>query len=88
MESLADQHRLSAIMFTDIVGYTRKMGDDEVKMLRLLRDHDRIVRAAIEEQHGDVIKGTGDGFLIRFDGATNAVLCAIAINVSPISQLS
>ncbi len=33
------KRRLSAIMFTDIVGYTKKMGDDEVKMLRLLREH-------------------------------------------------
>ena len=31
-----EKRRLSAIMFTDIVGYTRKMGEDEDRMLGLL----------------------------------------------------
>jgi len=37
-----EKHRLSAIMFTDIVGYTAKMEADEVKMLRLLNEHDTL----------------------------------------------
>ncbi|MBM3327798.1 MAG: hypothetical protein FJY65_12670 [Calditrichaeota bacterium] len=37
-----EEQRLSAIMFTDIVGYTAKMGADEVKMLRLLNEHDAL----------------------------------------------
>jgi class 3 adenylate cyclase len=32
-----EQRRLAAIMFTDIVGFSRQMGADETRMLRLRR---------------------------------------------------
>ncbi|MCF7809957.1 tetratricopeptide repeat protein [bacterium] len=74
-----DKRRLSAIMFTDIVGYTRKMGDDEVKMLRLLKEHNAIIEAAASNHEGEIIKRIGDAFLVSFNSALNAVLCAIEI---------
>ena len=74
-----EKRRLSAIMFTDIVGYTKKMGDDEVKMLKLLRDHNAIVENATEQHDGEIIKRVGDAFLVRFESALNAVLCAIDV---------
>ncbi|NQU04914.1 MAG: tetratricopeptide repeat protein [Calditrichaeota bacterium] len=74
-----DKRRLSAIMFTDIVGYTLKMGEDEIKMLRLLKDHSQLVETAAENHDGEIVKRMGDGYLISFGSALNAVLCAIDI---------
>ena len=74
-----EKHRLYAIMFTDIVDFTKLMEADEVKALRLLDDHRRIVGAAAAKNSGEIIKGLGDGFLVRFDSALNAVLCAFEI---------
>ena len=74
-----EKHRLSAIMFTDIVGYTRKMGEDEVRMLKLLEDHDKMVVTAVDNNDGEIVKRIGDAFLMNFDSAQNAVLCAIDI---------
>lgn len=77
-----EKRRLSAIMFTDIVGYTKKMGDDEVKMLKLLREHNLIVENATGQHDGEIIKRVGDAFLVRFESALNAVLCAIEVQTA------
>jgi len=74
-----EEHRLSAIMFTDIVGFTRKMGEDEVRMLRLLKDHCQMVETFTETHHGEIIKRVGDAFLINFNSALNAVRFALDI---------
>jgi len=55
-----EKHRLSAIMFTDIVGYTRKMEADEVRMLQLLDDHCRMVESAASGHDGEIVKRIGD----------------------------
>ncbi|MDZ7291761.1 MAG: adenylate/guanylate cyclase domain-containing protein [candidate division KSB1 bacterium] len=71
------KHKLSAIMFTDMTGFSRKMGDSERLTLKLLRDHNRIIRFLVRKHHGRIIKSTGDGFLLDFDSAVEAVQCAI-----------
>ena len=77
-----EKHRLSAIMFTDIVGYSRKMEADEVGMLRLLDEHIKMVEPAAARHEGEIIKRVGDAFLISFDSAINAVRCALDIQES------
>ena len=52
----AETRRLAAIMFTDIVGFSRQMGADEARMLRLLEVHNQIVQQAVSIHHGHVIK--------------------------------
>lgn len=71
------KHKLSAIMFTDMTGFSRKMGESEKLTLRLLRDHNRIIRFLVRKHHGEIIKSTGDGFLLDFDSAVEAVQCAL-----------
>jgi class 3 adenylate cyclase/TolB-like protein len=71
------KHKLSAIMFTDMTGFSRKMGESEKLTLRLLRDHNRIIRFLVRKHHGEIIKSTGDGFLLDFDSAVEAVHCAL-----------
>lgn len=69
--------KLSAIMFTDIKGFSRRMGESEQLTLKLLRDHNRIIRFLVRKHHGKIIKSTGDGFLIDFDSAVVALQCAV-----------
>ena len=71
--------QLAAIMFTDIVGYTALMGDDEQKAVELL-DKNRALQKPLIEQHGGKwIKELGDGVLATFSSITDAVNCASAI---------
>ncbi|HET9744066.1 MAG TPA: adenylate/guanylate cyclase domain-containing protein [Chitinophagaceae bacterium] len=71
--------QLAAIMFTDIVGYTALMGNNEQKAFELLRKSREIQRPIIEEFGGQWIKELGDGVLASFPAVSNAVYAAIKI---------
>ena len=77
MES--SQHQLSAIMFTDIVGYTALMGRNEERALKLLQSNRKIHSKFIEKYNGTFIKELGDGILARFDSSYDAIRCAMSI---------
>jgi class 3 adenylate cyclase len=65
------------ILFTDIEGstsLTQRVGDDAA--MTLLREHDAVVRTAIGESSGSLVKHTGDGMMASFGSATNGVRCA------------
>src|SRR6266571_3957501 len=72
----AETRKLAAIMFTDIVGFSRQMGADEARMLRLLNVHNQLIQQAVTEHHGTVIKTVGDAFLVNFPSVVHAVQCA------------
>ena len=72
----AETRRLAAIMFTDIVGFSRQMGADEARTLRLLEMHNQIIQHAVAAHHGTVIKTIGDAFLVDFPSVVHAVQCA------------
>src|SRR5215831_19113128 len=72
----AETRRLAAIMFTDMVGFSRQMGTNEARMLRLLEVHDQIMRQAVTDYYGRVIKTIGDAFLVEFPSVVHAVQCA------------
>ena len=72
----AETRKLAAIMFTDIVGFSRQMGSDEVHTLHLLGIHNRIIQQAVTEHRGHLIKTIGDAFLVDFPSVVNAVQCA------------
>ena len=68
------------MLFTDIVDSTsaaERLGDQ--RWAAVLEHHDRTVRAVVAGHHGTVVKGSGDGYLIVFASARQAVLAAIAI---------
>jgi len=68
------------LMFTDIVDSTRlaeTLGDQAWD--GVIRQHDRILRAAVAEQSGEEVKATGDGFFLAFADADQAIEAAIAI---------
>ncbi len=71
-----ETRKLAAIMFTDIVGFSRQMGADEIHMLRVLAIYNRVIQQAVAAHHGRVIKTMGDGFLVDFPSVVDAVQCA------------
>ena len=67
----------TAIMFTDIVGYSAQMGKNEAAMVAKLQIHNEIMRNQIVRDRGTVIKTIGDAFMVRFRSAESAVQCAL-----------
>ena len=68
--------KLAAIMFTDIVGYTALMGNDEEKAFRILELNRQIHKYSLQDFNGTWLKEIGDGVLASFTTITDAVLCA------------
>ncbi len=71
------KRQLTAIMLTDIVGYSAQMGANEAAMVKKLAVHNEIMRGQIVRNRGTVIKTIGDAFMVRFRSAENAVQCAM-----------
>jgi TolB-like protein/class 3 adenylate cyclase/tetratricopeptide (TPR) repeat protein len=64
----------------DVAGYSRLMGADEVGTLEALKAHRReVVDPAIADHNGRIVKTTGDGMLVEFSSAVDAVTCAMAV---------
>ena len=79
---MTQTRKLAAIMFTDIVGYSRLMSADEVKGLALLAEHDVIVLKEVAKHDGNVLKQMGDAVFAEFDSSANAVNCAVEIQIA------
>jgi TolB-like protein/Tfp pilus assembly protein PilF len=74
------QRRLAAILAADVVGYSRLMQADEAGTLTILKARRReILQPLISTHHGRVIKVMGDGVLVEFASAVNAVTCAVEL---------
>jgi len=73
------QRRLAAIMFTDIVGYTAMMQQDEVIANRKRRRHRTVFNELTPQYDGQILQYYGDGTLSIFNSTTAAVECAVAI---------
>jgi adenylate cyclase len=71
--------RLAAVMFTDLVGFTKLGQRDEEAALRLRREHQALVRPLFVAHGGREVKSLGDGFLVEFPSAVESVRCAVAI---------
>ena len=78
--STATPNGTVTILFTDIEGSTQlteQLGDDD--WLTVLREHNEIVRSQVIEYSGFEVKSQGDGFMLAFPSAKDALRCAIGI---------
>jgi TolB-like protein/class 3 adenylate cyclase/Tfp pilus assembly protein PilF len=74
-----EARRLSAIMFTDIVGYTALMGRDEAVGRRVQDHHEAVVGPLVTRYQGEWLEERGDETLSVFGNVRDAVNCALAI---------
>src|SRR4051812_20337206 len=73
-----EQRRLAAILAADVVGYSRLMGRDESGTLARLREHRPHRLEPVLARHGGrLVKLTGDGVLVEFASAVDALGAAI-----------
>ncbi len=71
--------RLVAIMFTDMVGYTAMMQQDEKTALQKRKRHREVFEQQHQQFHGEIIQYFGDGTLSIFSNSYDAVGCAVAM---------
>jgi TolB-like protein/Tfp pilus assembly protein PilF len=74
------QRRLAAILAADVVGYSRLMEQDEAGTLSTLKERRKgILQPLVTEYGGRIVKVMGDGVLVEFASAVNAVACAVEL---------
>ena len=72
--------RLTAVLLADVVGYSRMMSDDEDTVHARLTDYAReLVDPTIARHRGRYVRTMGDGMLVEFPSALDAVRCAVDI---------
>ena len=77
---MADSKRkLAAIVFTDIVGFTKLSSANEPAALALLESQRKLLKPVVDQFNGEWLKEIGDGLLLTFSTNRDAVDCAIAI---------
>jgi class 3 adenylate cyclase len=70
--------RTATFLMTDIAGSTRLWEEQRAAMGVALAAHDAILRQAVEQAGGTIVKTTGDGMLAAFDGPRAAVDASVA----------
>ena len=77
---MQNQHRqLAAILFTDIVGYTALMQENEQKAVALIKHYNTALNELVALHNGKVLNYYGDGSLCTFPSVTEALNCAIEL---------
>ena len=71
--------KLAAIVFTDIVGFTKLTAKDQSKASALLKQQRELFRPIVDSYKGMWVKEMGDGLLLIFDTVTDAVNCCIKL---------
>jgi class 3 adenylate cyclase len=71
--------KIVAILFSDIAGYTAKMGQDEELAIRAVSRARAVQKELVRKFHGDWVQEVGDGALCTFASAVEAVTCAVEI---------
>jgi len=80
------KRKITAIMSSDVVGYSKLMGDDEAATVQTLAVYKSVMSALIEQHRGRVIDSPGDNMLSEFASVVDAVQCAVAIQKELISR--
>ena len=74
------ERRLAAIVAADVVGYSRLMGEDEPGTVAVVASvREEVIQPTITKRGGRLVKSMGDGFLLEFPSAVEAVESAVEI---------
>ncbi len=73
------QRRLAAILFTDIVGYTAMMQQNETEALTTIKRYTTVLKRSVTAHAGEVSNDYGDGSLCIFSSASEAIESALEI---------
>jgi adenylate cyclase len=73
------ERKLAAILSTDVKGYSRLMGEDEVATIHTLTAYRELMATLIQQCRGRVVDSPGDNLLAEFPSVVEAVQCAVAI---------
>ncbi len=79
--------QLKAIMFTDIVGYTAMMQLDRDQAMAAIKSYEVVLKELLIRHEGELVHTYGDGSLSVFDSASNAILCAKALQTTILGQV-
>jgi adenylate cyclase len=80
MVAVRIERRLAAVLAVDVAGYSRLMGaDEEGTLARLKQCRRALVDTQIAEHRGRMVKTTGDGMLVEFASAVDAIRCAAEV---------
>ena len=71
--------KLAAIVFTDIVGFTKLTAEDQSQASSLLKTQRDLFQPIVSKFNGSWIKEMGDGLILTFDTVTDAVNCCIKL---------
>ena len=73
------QRQLAAILFTDIVGYTALMQENEQKAVALIKHYNTALNETVDLHNGKILNYYGDGSLCIFPSVTEAMSCAVEL---------
>jgi TolB-like protein/class 3 adenylate cyclase len=79
MGSESYEQKLAAILYADVAGYSRLMGDDEHGTHRILSSYLDLFTASIERHGGRVVHFAGDAVLADFSTVAEALTCAVSV---------
>jgi adenylate cyclase len=82
-----ETRKITAILVSDVVGYSRLAGADEDRTLARLRAlRSDLIDPIIAVHHGRVVKRTGDGAIVEFRSVVDAVRCAIEVQTGMVER--
>src|SRR5581483_474996 len=83
MDDIHPVRKLAAILLADVVGYSRLMSlDEEGTHGRLARYLKEIIGATVRQHRGRMLRNMGDGLLVEFDSAVDAVRAGVEVQLS------
>jgi class 3 adenylate cyclase/TolB-like protein/Tfp pilus assembly protein PilF len=73
------RRHLAAILFTDIVGYTAMMQQNEMEAVAVMKRYTAVLQKAVANNSGEILNDYGDGSLCSFPSVTDSVKCALEL---------
>ena len=79
---MSQSRQLAAILFTDIVGYTALMQENEQEAVAMIKHYNLALNQSVELHNGKILNYYGDGSLCIFPSVTDALRCSLEIQKS------